>query len=230
MRRLRVEQRKHAYRTRGMRFLCIVSFLFAFAVVGRAQDLRAGYAKADITPAGPVLMGGYDLRSAPSDGIQEDDRLYPRALVFEASGIRVAFVEADVIEIQGHDFFRRKLSEATGIAEEHILLGDAHNHAAPSPNTEPKTEWDRQFANGLMKAATQAVANLQSVRIAAGTGHSRIAMNRRLVKAADSDFPLTFDENDATNPLASTWQAQDGPPSLDPRIWLCRAAGREPYG
>lgn len=198
MRRPRVEQRKHAYWTRGIRFLCIVSFLFSFTVVGRAQELRAGYAKADITPAGPVTMGGYDLRGAPSDGIHGKDRLYARALVFEASGVRVAFVEADVIEIQGHNLFRRKLSEATGIPEENILLGDAHNHAAPSPNAEPKTDWDHQFAVGLLKAATQAVANLQPARIAAGTGHSRIAMNRRQVKAADSDSPFTFDENNSS--------------------------------
>ena len=198
MRRLRIEQRKHAHLTHGMRFLCVVSLLFGVAAVGRAQELRAGYAKADITPAGPVMMGGYDLRGVPSDGIHGNDRLYARTLVFEASGIRVAFVEADVIEIQGHDFYRRKLSEATGIPEGNILLGDAHNHAAPSPHAEPKTEWDRQFADGLVKAARQAVANLQSVRIAAATGHSRIAMNRRQVRTVDSDSPLSFDENNSS--------------------------------
>ena len=49
-----------------------------------------------------------------------------------------------------------------------------------------------------MKAATQAAANLQPVRVAAGTGRSRIAMNRRQVKAGDSDSPLTFDENNSS--------------------------------
>lgn len=198
MRRRRLERRKYPYQTRRVSSSCIVIFLFAAAVVGRAQELRAGYAKADITPVGAVMMGGFDLRGTPSDGIWGTDRMYARALVFEASGIRVAFVEADVIEIQGHDLFRRKLSEATGIPVENILLGDAHNHAAPSPNAEPKTDWDRQFADELVKATAQAVANLQPVRIAAGIGHSRIAVNRRQVKPADSDSPLTFDENDAS--------------------------------
>jgi hypothetical protein len=66
------------------------------------------------------------------------------------------------------------------------------------PQAEAKTEWDRQFADGLVEAARQAVANLQPVRIAAGTGHSRIAMNRRQVRPADSDSTLTFDENAAS--------------------------------
>ena len=198
MRRLTVERGEHAYWTRGMRLVSMLGFLFAVAAAGRAQELRAGYAKADVTPTGPVMMGGYDLRGAPSDGIHGHDRLYARALIFEASGVRVAFLEADVIIIQRTDIFRRKVSEATGIPEANILLGDAHNHAAPSPNGELKTDWDRQFTDGLIKAATQAVANLQPVRIAAGNGHSRIAMNRRQVKPADSDSPLSFDENNSS--------------------------------
>ena len=179
-----------------MRLFCLLSLVLGAAIGGRAQELRAGYAKADITPAGPVMMGGYDLRDAPSEGIY--DRLYARALVFDAAGVRVAFLEADVILIQGHDLFRHKIAEATGIPEANILLGDAHNHAAPSPNADLKTAWDRQFADGLMKAATQAVANLQPVRIDAGTGRSRIAMNRRQVKSTDSDSTLSFDENNSS--------------------------------
>ena len=193
-----MEQGKHLYRTHTIRLLCILSLLMFAALPGRAQDLRAGYAKVDVTPAGPVMLGGYDLRGAPSDGIWGNDRLFARALVFDASGVRVAFVEADAIDIQGHDAFRRMISKATGIPVTNILLGDVHNHAAPSPNAEAKTEWDRQFAEGLVKAATQAVASLRPVHIAAGSGHSRIAMNRRQVKTADADSPLTFDENNSS--------------------------------
>jgi hypothetical protein len=193
-----METQRHPERSHALGLLCMLGLLVLTALPGRAQDLRAGYAKVDITPAGPVMMGGYDLRDAPSDGIWGDDRLFARALVFEAAGARVAFVEADVIGIRGHEAFRRMISEATGIPVENILLGDVHNHAAPSPNAKPKTEWDRQFAASLVKAATQAVADLQPARMAAGTGHSRIAMNRRQVKPADADSPLTFDENNSS--------------------------------
>lgn len=198
MRRPMIEQRKHACGIAGRRLLIMVGLLLIAAVAGRAQDLRAGYAKADITPTGPVMMGGYDLRGAPSDGIHGHDRLYARALVFEASGVRIAFLEGDVIMIQRTDILRRKVSEATGIPVSNILLGDAHNHAAPSPSGELKTDYDRQFTEGLIKAAKEAVANIQPVRVAAGTGHSRIGMNRRQVQPADSDSYLTFDENNSS--------------------------------
>jgi len=77
-----------------MSLLCVAGFLLYAAGAGRAQDLRAGYAKVDVTPTGPVMMGGYDLRGTPSEGIHGADRLYARALVLEASGVRVVFLEA----------------------------------------------------------------------------------------------------------------------------------------
>jgi neutral ceramidase len=161
-----------------------------------AQGLRAGYAKVDITPTGPVYMGGYDLRDAPSDGIHGNDKLYLRALIFEQGGTRIAFVMADVIGIYNHDSWRSKISEATGIPAANILLGDVHNHAGPSPYDKRNAQWVQQFEPALLAAVRKANAAIQPVHVAAGTGHSRIGMNRRHVRPADSVSLLTFDEND----------------------------------
>ena len=179
-----------------MRLMVLVVALLLITVPSYAQGLRAGYAKADITPAGPAYMGGYDLRDAPSDGIHGNDRLYVRALVFEQNGSRIAFVMADVIGIYNHDSWRRKISEATGIPSANILLGDVHNHAAPSPYDKRNAEWVKQFEPALLAAVRDANARLQPVNVAAGSGHSRIAMNRRQVRTADTLSALTFDEND----------------------------------
>jgi neutral ceramidase len=175
-------------------FLLIISLVF-FCSPLPAQVLRAGYAKADITPTEPVFMGGYNLREAPSDGIHGNDRLYVRALVFEQGGTRVAFVEADIIGIRGHDVWRQKISEATGIPVPNILLGDVHNHAAPSGNPKGESPWLRQFEKALIAACRDADSRLQPARLVAGIGHSRIAMNRRQVRAADTESAFTFDEN-----------------------------------
>ncbi len=174
---------------------CIIAFLTIAAPL-RAQELRAGYAKVDITPTEPVQMGGYDLRMAPSDGIHGHDKLYLRALVFDNGRQKVAFIEADVIGVHGHDEFKRALVEATGIPASNILLGDVHNHAAPAPSPEEKTPWERKFKASLIAVAKEAIGNLTPVKIAAGSGRSRIGMNRRQVRPADTDSPLTFDEND----------------------------------
>ncbi len=179
-----------------MKAMALIVALLIVAAPTFAQGLRAGYAKVDITPTGPVYMGGYDLRDAPSDGIHGNDRLYVRALVFEQNGTRIAFVMADVIGIYNHDTWRAKISEATGIPAVNILLGDVHDHAAPSPYDKRNAEWVKQFEPALIAAVRDANGRLQQVHIAAGTGHSRIGMNRRQVRTADTTSTLTFDEND----------------------------------
>ena len=179
-----------------MRLMVLVVSLLLLTAPLHAEGLRAGYAKVDITPAGPVFMGGYDLRNAPSDGIHGNDRLYVRALILEQGGIRIAFVMADIIGIYNHDSWRSKISEATGIPAANILLGDVHNHAAPSPFDKRNAKWVQQFEPALLAVVRDATARIQPVHIAAGTGHSRIAMNRRQVRPNDSLSTLTFDEND----------------------------------
>ncbi len=160
-----------------------------------AGQIKAGYAKTDVTPHEPVNMAGYDLRGTPSEGIHGDDKLYVRAMVFDDGSQRVAFVEGDVIIIRDTDEFRRRVSGATGIPFANVLLGDVHNHAAPSPGPKGETQWEREFGEALIATVQKAAASLQPVRIAAGQGHSRIAMNRRQVHAQDTDSSLTFDEN-----------------------------------
>lgn len=175
----------------------VVSMGLAMCVVipALAGQIKAGYAKSDVTPHEPVDMAGYDLRGTPSDGIHGNDKLYVRAVVFDDGSQRVAFVEGDVIIIRDTDEFRRRIAEATGIPFANILLGDVHNHAAPSPGAKGETNWEREFGQALIATVQKAAASLQPVRIAAGEGHSRIAMNRRQVRAQDTDSFLTFDEN-----------------------------------
>ncbi len=179
-----------------MKTFCLVALILMCAASLPAQVLRAGYAKVDITPAEPVYMGGYDMRGAPSEGIHGRDRLYLRCLVFDDGKTKVAFIEADVIGVRGHDIWRQKVTDATGIPLANVLLGDVHNHAAPSPSPKLETNWDRQFDKALVAVARQAAGNLQPIRVAAGSGRSRVGMNRRQVRPADIDSPLTFDEND----------------------------------
>jgi neutral ceramidase len=173
-------------------------------------ELRAGYAKADITPSGPVWLGGYQLRSAPSDGIYPGEKLYVRALVFDDGSTRMAFVEADVIGARDHGRLRESISRETGIPVGNILLGDVHNHAAPSPG-QKNAEWTREYESAMLAAVKNAAAALTPVRIAAGQGVSHIGVNRRAVLPADVDSYKTFDEN---NTSQSFGQAKTDHPVL----------------
>jgi hypothetical protein len=177
----------------------IVLALAGFAPTSFAQtDLRAGYAKVDITPSGPVWLGGYDLRNAPSDGVYPGEKLFVRALVLDDGKTRTAFIMSDIIGTRGHGRLREMIAKEAGIPADNILLGDVHNHSAPSPNPDRNAEWTRQFESALVAAAKQALADLRPVRIAVGEGRSRVAMNRRAMRPADTDSHITFDENNTS--------------------------------
>lgn len=159
------------------------------------QGLRAGYAKVDITPSGPVWMGGYDLRNKPSDGIYPGEKLFARVLLFEAGKDKLAFVETDIILARDHDPLRQRIAAALGMPVSNVLYGDVHNHATPSPDPERNGEWTAKYNAAVVEAAKQAAARMQPVRLAVGLGSSRVAMNRRAVRPVDTESHITFDEN-----------------------------------
>jgi hypothetical protein len=158
--------------------------------------LRAGIAKIDITPAEPVYMGGYSLRNAPSAGVH--DKLFTRALVLSDGTNRLVFLISDIIGMTDHAAIRRRIAEATGIPAGYIIAGDVHNHSAPSPGKKNQgTQWIKRYQDSLLLAVRQALATMQPVRMGAGAGASRIAMNRRK-RMREVNSPVTFDENYAS--------------------------------
>ena len=89
--------------------------------------LRAGYAKVDVTPAGPVPLGGYSLRNAASDGVYPGEKLYVRAVVFDDGQTRAAFVVYDGGFIRDYDRLRDLMSQQSGIPAANIMqIGRAH--------------------------------------------------------------------------------------------------------
>ena len=74
----------------------------------------------------------------------------------ERFGLKAAFVVADIIGLNGHDAWRKKISDETGIPVSGILFGDVHNHAAPMAGPEMATAWQRRFGQALLKAAREA--------------------------------------------------------------------------
>ena len=90
--------------------------------------------------------------------------------------------------LNGHDVWRKKIADATGIPAAGILLGDVHDHAAPAAGPRGETPWERRFEQALLSAVREAAKALQPVRVAAGTGTSRIGMNRRQVRPRDDEF------------------------------------------
>src|SRR5438874_1367400 len=63
---------------------CLLSFSLLFVSVAApslAAELRAGFARIDITPTTPVMLAGYASRKELSQGVH--DPLFARAVAFE---------------------------------------------------------------------------------------------------------------------------------------------------
>ena len=74
-------------------FLAIL-LIFTPCVPANAAEMKAGVAKADITPPLGVQMWGYFDRVKGDQGIL--DPLYARVLVLEAGDKRLAYVDLDL--------------------------------------------------------------------------------------------------------------------------------------
>ena len=157
-----------------------------------AGQIKAGYAKTDVTPHEPVFMAGYDMRGTPSDGVHGNDKLNVRCLVFDDGSRKVAFVEGDVIIIRDTDEFRQTNFGGhwhSGGEYPARRCAQSRRPVVRLPRARPTGS--REFSTALIATAQQALANLQPVRMAAGQGHSRIAMNRRQVRPAGDRFRIS---------------------------------------
>jgi hypothetical protein len=169
--------------------------------------LRAGVAKADITPPVGVDLCGYAGRPGPSVGIH--DRLEAQALVLEAGGRRAAIVAADIIGFDGKlvESTKRQVAERlarrVSLEPGGLLLAAAHTHSGPSLRClrgmgEPNAAYLEKLARILADTVARAASNLEEALIGAGKTEARISINRR--QRTDQGTVLGKDAQKPTDP------------------------------
>lgn len=144
----------------------------------RAQGLKAGVARVDITPPVGLRMWGFANRTSPSIG--EWDPLYARVLVLEANGKRLAIVILDL----GRDFgppALDKLKVATQNDVNDLLVAAIHTHSGPYisdqyPNGLPA--WETADLEKIAHAVHEASSHLVDAKIGTGYGVAYIGHNR----------------------------------------------------
>ena len=110
----------------------IILLLALAGVPLSAAGVRAGVARVDITPQGPIWMSGYASRNHPSEGVRQ--HLWARALAIEAPpGGRVVIVTTDLVglpaEVSGEVAERAR--RQFGIERSRLLLNSSHTHTGP---------------------------------------------------------------------------------------------------
>ena len=94
--------------------------------------LKAGLAKAVITPPVGTQLSGYAGRTDPSTGVFDD--LYAKALVMDDGQTRIALVVCDIIGL-GREMvaeIREAVTAQTGICADHTMITCTHTHCGPN--------------------------------------------------------------------------------------------------
>jgi hypothetical protein len=169
----------------GSGFAVAVSMVVAVAPV--RAELRAGTARADLTPPLGGHMYGYgDRGDNVSTGVH--DRLYAKALVL-AAGVGTASTELAIVTLDLGAFekdrtrrVKQAVRDATGI--EHLFLVASHTHSAPVLEVEfpsAQSPYHLDAERRIAAAVAEARGALRPARLAVGWGEVEEGHNRREV-------------------------------------------------
>ena len=152
------------------------------------NTFRAGVGRVTITPplTAPHASWGAQVHVLP-DGVESD--LWATALVVDDGTTRAAWIDLDIVIVtKGEsDAIRARVGEELGIPPEAVRVSVTHNHAGPPPSPWNWTKQGQEALDGYYTllpelaagAARLAVQGLRPARVLAGSGESRVAVNRR---------------------------------------------------
>jgi len=168
----------------------LVLLLWAASLSG--ATFRAGLAKVDITPRGPVWMSGYAARTHPSEGVLNP--LWAKALAIESPGGRIVIVSTDLVGIPRDlsDHVAATLKKQFGLGRSQLVINASHTHTGPivwpglrnltvlPPGEQEKViDYGKTLEDALVSAAASALHDLSPATIEFGEGAAAFAINRR---------------------------------------------------
>jgi Neutral/alkaline non-lysosomal ceramidase, N-terminal len=165
---------------RGVQVIGVALLAFVFTALAKADSLKAGVAKVDITPPPELLLWGFENRKAPATGTR--DPLYARVLVLDSGGTRLALVALDLGRCFGPDSMKRLRDGArqrSGIS--YVLAVASHTHSAPvisdyyQQGTPP---WETATLGKILNAIDEASQHTDEARLGVGYGVAYIGHNR----------------------------------------------------
>ena len=158
--------------------LATMAFLAPLATAPAAEKkpFRAGVATSNITPwLGDGLVGNF---GTPPPAKYVHDELHARCFVLDDGTTRIALVVSDNIYISREvlDEAKRRVTEATGLPADRMLMSCTHTHSSVSARwrnpLQPEkelTEYQQFVTHRIADGVRCAIHNLQPARVAWGT-------------------------------------------------------------
>lgn len=158
-----------------------------------APKMKAGVARIDITPEGPIWMSGYAARNRPSEGVLMP--LWAKALALEDSrGNRAVIVTTDLIGLPMEltDAVAARAMEKYRLERASLVFNSSHTHTGPvvrgnlsvmesqqSPHREALAAYRQGLQQKLFDVIGAALADLSPAEITIAYGEARFGVNRR---------------------------------------------------
>lgn len=145
--------------------------------------LKAGTARANITPHVGMLLSGFGGRRQGTEGIHDD--LHARAVVLDDGDTKVALVSCDLIgfSLTSIAAIRERAEKMTGIPGENMLIAATHTHSGPAMGILRMRTQDPEWVSIVQKkvagAIAEAQADLVDAALGVGVGSAQIGINRR---------------------------------------------------
>ena len=152
------------------------------------SQLKAATARAVITPPVGITHANWGAQThIRAEGIDLD--LWATVLVVANGQTQVAIIDLDLgnCPMSFVTATREAITKLTGIQANHIRISASHTHSAGSlapawfpDGKEMMPAYINSLPERIAGAVWEAQCNLRRARIAAGLGHSEVAVNRRL--------------------------------------------------
>lgn len=174
----------HSPLLRSLLLLVLALPLSIASANGSESPMKAGVAKADITPPVGTRMWGYFDRLKGAEGTL--DPLYARVLVLTSANKRLAYVDLDLGRTFGPASLmslRTAAKQDSGI--DYLIVQATHTHAGPIvqdvyPDGTPA--WELDALSKIENAIHSATESAEPVRLGVGHGAAYIGYNRRRVE------------------------------------------------
>ena len=157
------------------------------------EEWKAGVARRKITPERTMWMSGYAGRDRPADSTLID--LYAKAIAIEdPAGERVVLVGLDLVGID-RDLsvaICKRLESEHGLKRSQVALCSSHTHTGPVVGRNLMTmytldaaqnqlvqDYTRDLEQHVVTVVGGALADLAPARLAWGSGHNTLGVNRR---------------------------------------------------
>lgn len=195
----------------------------AFTAAAHAQDgaflvtsnLKAGAAKADVTPEGVTKAAGH---VRPVEGAR--DPIQVGVLLLDDGTTKAAIVTSDFLEAWD-DFVaqaRHAIEQSVGVPAANILVTASHNHSGAE--WQPGSDWAKKVISAISQAAEQASARIQPVSVGYAEDAISFGINRR--KVYNGRAVVRLNPDGPNDPRVKVLRFDDGA-SLDPVAVLMHA-------